>query len=82
MAKPIKAGTKNYQTVMSTVRNNAIRKLIAKHELEYDRYYEAEAKKAGIYKYSSARTLVLEKQLKNLQMELRVLKLLNQLLFH
>jgi hypothetical protein len=50
MAKPIKAGTKNYQTVMSTVRNNAIRKLIAKHELEYDRYYVAEAKKAGISK--------------------------------
>ena len=65
MEQLIKAGTKNYQTVMSTVRNNAIRKLIAKHELEYDRYYVAEAKKAGIYKYSSARTLVLEKQLKN-----------------
>jgi len=70
MAQLIKAGTKNYHTVMSNVRNNAIRKLIAKHELEYDRYYVAEAKKAGIYKYSSARTLVLEKQLKNLQKEI------------
>ena len=69
-AKP-KPGTKNYQTVMSNIRNNAIRKLIDKHEVEYQRYYTAEAKKAGIYKYSKERVLVLEKQLKQLQKEIR-----------
>ena len=66
-----KPGTKNYQTVMSNIRNNAIRKLIDKHPAEYQRYYTAEAKKAGIYKYSKERVLVLEKQLKQLQKEIR-----------
>lgn len=77
MARP-KPGTKNYQTIMSNIRNNAIRKLIDNHEAEYKRYYTAEAKKAGIYKYSAERVLVLEKQLKQLQKEIRKQKLVTK----
>ena len=73
-----KPGTKNYQTVMSNIRNNAIRKLIDKHQTEYQKYYTAEAKKAGIYKYSAQRVLVLEKQLKQLQKEIRKQKLVSK----
>ena len=71
MAVKAKPGTKQYQTIMSTIRNNAIRKLIANNETEYRKYYTAEAKKAGLYKYSKQRVLVLEKQLKQLQGEIR-----------
>jgi hypothetical protein len=67
----LKPGSKGYQTAMSTIRNNAVRKLIANHEAEYKKYYTAEAKKAGVYKYSKQRVLVLEKQLKQLQTEIR-----------
>ena len=67
----LKPGSKNYQTAMATIRNNAVRKLIANHETEYKKYYTAEAKKAGIYKYSKQRVLVLEKQLKQLQTEIK-----------
>ena len=71
MPAKLKPGTKGYQTAMSTIRNNAIRKLIDKHEAEYKKYYIAEAKKMGVYKYSSQRVLVLERQLKQLQKEIR-----------
>jgi hypothetical protein len=67
----LKPGSKGYQTAMSTIRNNAVRKLIANHEAEYKKYYTSEAKKAGVYKYSKQRVLVLEKQLKQLQTEIR-----------
>ena len=71
MATKLKPGSKNYQTAMSTIRNNAVRKLIANHETEYKKYYTAEAKKAGVYKYSKQRVLVLENQLKQLQSEIK-----------
>ncbi len=69
--KIIKPGTKGYQTTMSKIRNEAVRQLISKHELEYKKYYVSEAKKAGIYKYSAQRVKVMESQLKQLQAEIK-----------
>ena len=78
MPTKLKPGSKNYQTTMSAIRNKAVRKLIDKHEAEYKKYYVSEAKKMGVYKYSAQRVLVLEKQLKQLQKEIRKQKLISK----
>lgn len=63
---------------MSTIRNNAIRQLISKHEAEYKKYYVIEAKKSGVYKYSVQRVKVMESQLKQLQAEIKKQKSLSK----
>ena len=51
----------------TAIRNEAVKQLIKKHRAEFDRIYVKEAKKAGtVYKYSTERTRVTERQIKAL----------------
>ena len=64
----IKTTKGNKMTPPATaIRNEAVKQLIKKHRAEFDRIYVKEAKKAGtIYKYSTERIRVTDKQIKAL----------------
>jgi len=51
----------------TTIRNKVTRELIKKHRAEFDRMYIEEATKSGlIYKYSTERVRITERQMKAL----------------
>jgi len=51
----------------TAIRNKVTKELIKKHRAEFDRMYIKEAKKSGlIYKYSTERVRITERQMKAL----------------